>query len=194
MFNENYAQTDTLSSPETLKAVKHNQLSRMLSKLSNAQQKPTGDVTLPSTTMDRGDFCKGLRKDFNLLSKWARFIRSIRIKRLATIKCQIVSETFRYTFRISLALTLRALSIKGVSDNIVHRTRSSLYRTADRMTQPYVVREYHRVKPAGVPPKAQATGGPDKKRSIFAKKPKSPLFASKSKKKSKIRRNSDDRP
>jgi len=60
-----------------------------------------------------------------------------------------------------------------------------LYQTADRITPPYIIREDHGVYPPGVPPKAQAHGGADQKRSIFSKKPKSPLFASKSKKKIK---------
>jgi len=184
MFNENCVQTDMLDSRATRKAANHSRLSRMLSKLSNPRQKHTGGtIKDPKKTKDVGDGCGGLGKDLNLLSNWARFMRSIRIKRLAAIKCQVVSETFRYTFRISLAFTLRALSIKGVSDDIVHRTQSSLYQTADRITPPYIVQEDHGVWPP--PPTTQAHGGADPKRSICSKKPKSPLFASKSKKKIK---------
>jgi len=172
-----------LDSRETRKAANHSRLSVMLSKLSNVPQKHTGGIAAPNITKDAGGGCGRLGEDLNLLSNWARFMRSIRIKRSTAIKCQVVSETFRYTFRISLAFTLRALSIKGVSDDIVHRTQSSLYQTADRITPLYIVREDHGVYPP--PPKAQAHGGADQKRSIYSKKPKSPLFSSKSKKKIK---------
>jgi len=189
MFNENHVQTDLLYNRDTGKTAKHYRLSRMLSELGNKQQHQTGGVKTHKTTKDIGDICEGLRKNHNLLSHWTRFVHNMRIKSLASITCQVVSETSRYTFRISLALTLWALRTRGVRDDIVQRTRSSLYRTADRMKKPYIVREYHSVNSPGAPAEARATRGGDKKRSIFQKSPIHFYLHPNRKKKSNIHRN-----
>ena len=128
MFIENNAKSDVLGSRQASKYGNNGGLFQMFSHICG-----TNHHNDSSLHVDWGHFCHNLRGEDTLLSNWGRL--ATRIVLLQSKPHIIVPEVtskfqFKHSFRLSLALTLRALRIKGVSPDIVSRTSQTLCSTA----------------------------------------------------------------
>ena len=116
-------------------------LGDMLSQLRSLQ-------AVPQQTVSVEDFSSKMRKTDAVLSRWAQLVyKFITPKKLVIYKSlgQPESTTRRLNFRVSLALTLQALEIRGVSPDILYKTRQRLCASIDSLPVPPVSRGYRRV-------------------------------------------------
>jgi len=116
-------------------------LGDMLSQLRNLQ-------AVPQHTMNVEEFCSRMRKTDAMLSRWAQLVHKL-ISSKKLVLCQSLSQhqstPHRLNFRVSLALTLQALEIRGVSHGILCKTRERLCASIDSLPVPPVSRRYRHV-------------------------------------------------
>jgi len=97
----------------------------MLSQLCSVTETPLVHTPKSRLHVNWKNFCHSLRIETTLMSNWARFADKI-VMLSQQAKITLSEHYLKFGFRVSLALTLRALRIKGVSPIIVARTKQLL--------------------------------------------------------------------
>jgi len=105
----------------------HTRIKYMLSQICNRQ-------TSTKRLVDVGVFCTQMRQKDSIICNWARVVYKLTIPSIESLQHivnDLVSQHKQYDklkihFRVSMALTLKALQIRGVSVDIINRTRQKL--------------------------------------------------------------------
>ena len=92
-----------------------------------------------------GEFCEKLRKQDSAISNWAKIVNNLDISRINTLKrSQMIAVTPhkqhmtpKLNLRISMAMTMRALEIRGVNVDIIYRTRQKLDTFIENSVTPF---------------------------------------------------------
>jgi len=120
-------------------------LGDMLSQLRNSKANPKQMVKVD-------DVCSRMRQTDAVLSRWAKVVYKLTTPKKLAI-CQKLpqhqSAPHSMNFRVSLALTLQALEIRGVSCDILYKTRQKLSASVESLPVPPLSRAYRHVTRRG---------------------------------------------
>jgi len=141
MYIHDNLKTDILQNIRFTNNKSLHRLGDMLSQLRNLQAVPTQSLNVD-------DFCSKMRQIDAVLSRWAKLVHKLITPKKPVI-CKSLSQNrsipHSFNFRVSLALTLQALEIRGVSHDILYKTRQKLCASVDSLTVPPLSRAYRHV-------------------------------------------------
>ena len=145
MYIHDNLKTDILQNIHFTNNQSLHRLGDMLSQLRNLQAKPKQIANVD-------DVCSRMRQRDAMLSRWAKVVHKLTTpKKLAICRKLPQHQSARHSlnFRVSLALTLQALEIRGVSRDILYKTRHKLCASVESLPVPPLSRAYRHVTRRG---------------------------------------------
>jgi len=141
MYIHNNLKNDNLQNIRFINNTSLHRLGDMLSQLRNLQ-------AVPTQSMNVDDFCVRMRQIDAVLSRCAKLVHKlITPKNPVIYKSPLQNRSISHSlnFRVSLALTLQALEIRGVSRDILYKTRQKLCASVEGLAVPPLYRAYRHV-------------------------------------------------
>jgi len=128
MFADNRAKVDVMRVENGAKLKRKDRLYQMYSNC-NKQDPMSVAHNDRSLQTSWGGFCSAVKSEDTMLSNWSRFAHNIRLftqQTCDTLSSKPHGTILKQNFRLSLALVVRALEIKGVSADTISRTKCLL--------------------------------------------------------------------
>jgi len=123
----------------------HNSQQSTLTKIKYMLSQIYKKQTSAKRFVDIGDFCTRLRKKDSIISNWTRIVHNLKISSIESLKRSLMNLiiphkqhiTLKLNLRVSMALMMRALEIRGVSVDIIDRTRQKLNTSIENSVTPF---------------------------------------------------------